>query len=245
MDHINAKIRAKKARLITGSGYRILCQSQSTEHFFAQLKTYPSYTNARIPMSMTEEMDRMRLFFTGVGAAFDAGLTVGSLMRLISFEKDHLQAWSYIKTLPNGSNRQVLTYIKGTEIDLHNILCIYRLKRYYPEAEVYPHLIPVFYRLNKEALKQMAESPGIAEFIVHLRHNCYGHIFGSFENPKSAVSQTMKLTFARMVKRYPGSIAGMLGYFFDKRIEIENLTAIMEGVRYRLPSDEIFSRLIM
>ena len=242
MDHINAKIKAKRAKLITAEQYQILCRSQSTEHFFTQLQMHPAYTHGRI--SMAEEMDRMRLFWAGSGASSGIGSVAAAGWRLfIALEEDYIQAWSYIKTLPNGPNRQALTYIKGTEIDLHNILCIYRLKRYYPQAEVYPHLVPVCYRLNKEALRQMAESPGIAEFIVNIGHTHYGNVFGSFEDPEWDASRAMRLAFAKTAKRYPLSMAGVLGYFFDKRIELHNLIAVMEGVKYRLAPDEIFKYL--
>ena len=243
MDHVNAKIRAMRARLITPDQYRILCHSQSTEHFFAQLQTYPAYTHRRIAMSMSKEMDQMRLFLTGAGATVGTGLSTDKWMHMISLEEDHMLAWSYVKTLSNGPNRQALTYIKGMEIDMQNILRIYRLKQYYPEAEVYPHLIPICYKLNKEFLRQMVKSPGIAEFIVALHHTYYGHVFNSFEAPNRAVSQAMKLFYNRMTKRYPQSMAGVMSYFFDKKMESQNLTVVMEGIKYRLTPDEIFSRL--
>jgi len=247
MDHINAKIRAMRARLITTEQYQILCRSQSTEHFLAQLRTYPAYTHGRI--SMSEETERIRLFLTGSGVASCVALggRMGSAAsrwsRFIALEKDYMQAWSWTKTLPNGSNRQALTYIKGTEIDLHNLFWIYRLKQYYPEAEVYPHLVPVCYRLNKETLRQMAESPGVAEFIVHLRHTYYSHVFDSFENPEYAITLAMKSVFSKMARRYPRSIAGVIGYVFDKRVEVRNLTAAMEGIQYRLGPEEVFKCL--
>jgi len=237
MDHINAKVRAMRARLITTEQYRVLCQSQSIEHFRAQIRAYPAYAHGSVSAALTEELDRMRLF---LGARWQPFLFFES-----QHQKDYIQDWLHIKTLPDGQNRQALIYIKGAEIDLNNILWMYRLKKYYPEETAYPHLVPICHRLNKETVKQMAESPGIAEFIVTVLHTRYGHVFGSFDDPERAISQAMKQIFIRMTKRYPRSIAGVMGYFFDKKTEIRNLTAVMEGIRYQLSPDEVFERLII
>ena len=228
MHDINAKIKAMRGKLLDAEQYRILCQSQSMEHFQAQLRAYPIYAQGHI--SMSEEIARLRLFLGG------------KWKRLFSLE-DHMQAWLYVKNLPAGENRQALTYIKGTEIDLYNILWIYRLKRYYPQVEIYPHLIPVCYRLNKESIRQMAESPGVAEFMVAARHTYYNNIFGSFKNPEHAIAQAMRRVFAKAAKRYPRSAAGVMGYFYEKKTEINNLTAVMEGIKYGLPPDEIYDAL--
>ena len=233
MDHINAKIKAMRGKLLDADQYRILCQSQSAEHFRAQLRGYPAYVHGNI--SMEAELERMRLFLGG---------RWGWLLSLErEAQHDPMKVWGRIKHLPGGQNRQALTYIKGTEIDLYNILCIYRLKRYYPEVEVYSHMVPVCYRLSREAIKQMAESPGVAEFIVAVKHTCYGDVLGGFENPERAISQAMRQTFSKITKRYPRSVAGVMGYFYDKKIEIRNLTTVLEGVQYHLPPDEIYDAL--
>jgi len=160
-----------------------------------------------------DELERLRLFISDI-----------QWRRILEFEReayqtnpplDYAKMWSFIKRLPMGQNRLALTYIKGTEIDLHNILRIYRLKRYYPEAEVYPHLIPVCYRLNKETLKQMAESPGIAEFIVMVRHSHYFDL--SFGDLEEDIVRVMRRVFSDAVKRYPRSMAVVLRHFFSRR----------------------------
>jgi len=218
---VNAKIKAMSARLLTLPEYRILCQSQSIEHFMAQVKSRDS---------IEEELRRVRLFLTNIKDR-----------RLLSLEEDFIFAWSYIKSLPSGQNRQALIQIKGTEIDLNNILRIYRLKLYYPDAEIYSKLIPIFYRLSKDEIKQMAESPGIGEFIVTVRHTRYGYI--AFDHVEAKIDHAMMRVFSRMTKRYPQSVAGVIGYFFAKKIEIHNLTAVMEGVKYHIPPEEILNHL--
>jgi len=223
MDYIavNAKIKAMRAKLLTRPQYMDLCQPQPT------FKGY-------VP-TMAEELERIRLFLGSV-----------QVRRILSLAmEDYEKAWAFIKTLPNGQTRQALTYIKGIEIDLHNILWIYRLKHYYTAspADIYPHLIPICYRINKESIKQMAESPGSAEVIVTALHSPYGHIFVSSNNIEQAISRDIRSAYSRLTKRYPCSIAGILSYFFDKKTEERNLAKIDEGHRYNLAPQEIFSHL--
>ena len=173
--------------------------------------------------SLEEEIKRLSLFIC------DA-----KTRRLLYLEsKDIFEAWSFIKSMPfssNCPNRQALRYIKGTEIDLQNILRIYRLKRYYPEEEVFAHLIPVCYKLSKAMIKQMAESPGAAEFIVAVKHSPYAHI--SFENIELSIAQEMRRVNSRATKRYPRSVAGLMAYLFTKKLEMRNLTAKEEATKH-------------
>jgi len=209
---LNTKIRAMRSRLLTPDDYRILCQSQSIEHFIAQ---------TRSRSSLEEDLERMRLF---------------SGYQLSIFGINELN-WK----LANKQNKQSFAYIKGTEIDLHNILQIYRLKKYYPVEEVYLNIVPSFYRLSRDNIKQMAQSAGVPEFLVAVKHTSYNYI--SFENPEQETSQVLAKVYSKAAKRYPKSLADTWGYFFAKQTETQNLASIAEGLRYKLPPDEIYKYL--
>ena len=241
---VNAKVKAMRANLLTKPQYQLLCQSKSGSHYFEQLKGYQAYSEGRFSESMlsdslNEEYKRLRLFM---------GNGEGRRILYLAEQQDFMKAWSFVRTLPASSaNRQALTYIKGSEIDLNNLLRIYRLKRYFQNAEIYPQLIPVCYKLSKENIKQMAESPGVGEFIVALKHSPYAGL--SFENAEISlereISFKVRHIYSKMEKRYPRSLAGVLGYFFSKRIEINNLNTISEGIKYQLPAEEIFGELML
>jgi len=216
MEAINAKLSALQARLLKGENYRSLCNSSSHGHFMSQV---------RERMSMDEEIMRLR--------KFSCGKHVGVL------PKDQLKAWMTIKAMPNSRNRHALSYIKGTEIDLENIGRIYRLKEYFPTSAVYPHIIPISYRINQDQLRQLAESPGVPEFIVALRHTSYGDI--SIKEPEKLLFQAIN----RAAKRWPGSAANIQAYFFAREIEIRNLICISEGLRFGLSSEEIYGQMIL
>ena len=226
MDCVTAKIKAMKAKLLTKSDYQALCQCQSVEHFLSQSQKRPS---------MWEEFRRLQLFICD--AEWKKILSPdGDYM-----SGDYIKSWSFVKRLPSSQNREALSYIKGTEIDLQNILGVYRLKSYYKKAQVYPHIIPICYRLDKNAIKQMAESSGTSEFIVAVRHTCYSNL--SFDDLEASTFLNLTKTFSKLEKRYPDSIAGVIGYFFAKKAETKNLTAVMEGLKNQLPPEEILSEL--
>lgn len=218
MDALNAKIKAMRARLPTASDYMALCQPGA------------AVSIDRSRLSFENELARLRRFLAD---------TEG---RKLIQEREPMEAWAYARSLQRGQNRSALTYITGTEIDLQNILTIYRLKRYYASlpagADIYPHLTPICYRLRPDELKQMAESPGIFEFIIIAKHTPYGLI--SFEDPEADIFREMSRVYSKMAKRYPRSMAAVLGYIFARRAEIRNLTAIIEGHKYNLPPEEIF-----
>ena len=223
---VNAKIQVMKCSLLTKQQYEVLCQSQSVRHFLSQI---------RERATLEEELARVRLFLRN---------TLDRRILSLQGEKDYIRAWPYIKSLPNDTNnrnRQVISCIKGTEIDLHNIMRIYRLKRYYCNAEVYSHLIPICYKLNREIIKQMAESHGTASLTEVVRHTPYGSI--SFKNPQQAISIEMGRVFSKLTKRYPRSMAMVMDYFFAKSLEERNIIAVREGVKYHLSQRDILDYL--
>jgi len=153
----------------------------------------------------------------------------------------HLQAWESARRLTEWQNRAALMYIRGVDIDLHNIMWAYRYKRYYPD--IYPLLIPVHYRLSKGALGRLIDSATPEALASELKFTPYDGVFGNFEEPEPSYVQAMRRILSVTARRYPRSVTTVVGYFFNKRVEMQNLTTIIEGLRYKLPADDIFRLL--
>ena len=102
-------------------------------------------------------------------------------------------------------------------------------------------MIPITYRLKRKELKAMLESETIEEFVEHLGKTAY------FKGKDALVALGDEITFQRMMektyqkmcRKYPMSIAPVVKYLYDKENEIDVLTTILEGVRYRIPAREI------
>ena len=250
MNAINAKIKVKRSRLLKRSDYMALCRGQGryfasgglSEGLGEQLseglgeglsKGLGGGLSERFENAIDGELGRLRSFIVD-----------GTLRRILmlQLEPDYLKVWDYIKTLPPGQNKSALTHIKGTEIDLQNLLRLYRLKRYYSGASAYPHLIPVCYKITKNAIKQMAEASNLSDFIALIEHTPYKHLGDNFE---LAVGRAMSDVYTKTAKRYPRSMAGVMGYFFAKNAQLRNLEAIAEGIKHHLSPDEIHDRLLL
>lgn len=152
-------------------------------------------------------------------------------------------AWKQKEKLKSKKMRTIYTQILGTEIDWQNIMWIYRSKRFYnrKQEDIYADMIPISYRLKKPEFKALLESETLEEFLEILGQTAY------FKGKEAMVSIGDEITFSRMMektyqnmcKKYPMSIAPVLKYLYDKENEIDVLTTILEGVRYRIPAREI------
>lgn len=152
-------------------------------------------------------------------------------------------AWKLKDKLKDARMRAIYTQVLGTEIDWQNILWMYRSKRFYGrgQTDIYADMIPVSFRLKKTELRKLLETDDLDEFVAMLGRTAY------FTEKDAAVKlgdeitfrRIMEKTYQRVCRKYPMSIASILRYLYDKENEIDALTTILEGVRYRIPPREI------
>lgn len=152
-------------------------------------------------------------------------------------------AWKMKDKLTDHRMKQIFTRVLGTEIDWQNIMWMYRFKRFYHRkpADIYADMIPVFYRLKKKEIQKMLETERLEEFVEVLGRTAY------FTDKEPVVSLedeisfrlVMEKTYRQICRAYPMSLAPVLKYLYDKENEIDDLTTILEGVRYRIPPREI------
>lgn len=152
-------------------------------------------------------------------------------------------AWKRKDKLKEREMREIYTKVLGTEIDWQNIMLMYRSKRFYGRktAEIYADMIPIRYRLKKTELKELLETENLEEFVEILGRCAY------FTERDAVVKLGDEITFRRVMdktyqkvcQKYPMSLASILLYLYEKENEIDVLTTILEGVRYRIPAREI------
>jgi len=207
---LHAKMRAMGARLLRPEDYRQLCSLHGPEALRAQLagRSTPEEEWARV------------LRFVGAGrrALQAVALSPGQAPDLHYY----LRAWDAVRALP-GPNRAAISHILGSEIDLRNIQWVQRLKQHgLPPEALYPHLIPLHYRLRREDLRRWVEADA---------------------SQAAPCAPDMPQVLATAVKRWPRSVAVALRYFWHKQQEAQNLTAIAEGLRHGLSPEEILTHL--
>lgn len=143
-------------------------------------------------------------------------------------------------------NLKAAAFINGTEIDLRNIMWIYRLKRYYKmnSAEIFTYLIPSYYQLSKESLVRMAEAKMTQDLNEEIDSSPYAYAFTDKDNIERGFYIAMNKTVKRACVLYPSSMVSATAYIYLKELEIKNIITLIEGIRYSLKPDEILGHII-
>ena len=143
--------------------------------------------------------------------------------------------------LLNQTNRAVINRLIGTEIDLQNILRIYRLKTFYdlPQSQIYSSLLPYPHRLSVTQTHRLIQARDTAALDAEISKTAYGRVFARWPNPEEATTWAMSGLYRAAFAGCFRSLAATLGYLFYKEREIKNLVSILEGIRYGLAPHEI------
>lgn len=152
-------------------------------------------------------------------------------------------AWEKKDKLGDDGMKKIYTTLLGTEIDWQNIMWMYRSKRFYGRrgAQIYADMIPIRYRLKKSELTALLETDSLDEFVEILGGTAYFTEKDAIVSPGDEITfgRIMEKTYAQVCRKYPMSLAPVLKYLYDKENEIDRLTTVLEGVRYRIPAREI------
>ena len=162
----------------------------------------------------------------------------------------YLQIWKLKDKFLKGAGKVSIENIIGTEIDLLNIMWIYRSKHFYDvdNETLFAYLLPIHYKLKKAQVKKLIEAKTDEEFQQIIKGTVYARVMAEFYN--EGEKDIQKLLFATLSKiqkkavhAYPMSLAPVKYYMYRKKTEISNITKIIEGIRYNLQPEEIMSYL--
>lgn len=154
----------------------------------------------------------------------------------------YIQAWKLKNKILKGDNLKAETVSLGLEIDMLNIIWLYRSKKFYDThtQNAYTFIIPVTYKLKKEKLIKLMETTTLDEFHAVLKTTCYEELVpvlmnGTIENVyKQKVTKVYKVN----KNKYPTSMAPISYFLHLKQLEINQLTTALECIRYKLdPQD--------
>lgn len=148
------------------------------------------------------------------------------------------KSWQLKDKILDGKTREAFTYRIGTEIDLLNIMWIYRSKRMYDmgAADIFTYLIPVNYKLTKAQLSRLVAAMTLDEFMNILNTTRYNSFAASLKNGtmEREYQRIMNKIYQYHMTHYPNSMAAANYYLFRKDLEIKRLTTALECIRYRL-----------
>lgn len=154
------------------------------------------------------------------------------------FEKIYKLAKKYNKNL---------LYLIGTEIDLLNVIWIYRSKKYfkYSENEIKEILIPINYKLSKKNIDDLINSEDFIDMKAVLNETKYRKVF-SDEN--RIEYDKNKYLYNINIKLFKTKLFDICTVFCNINlldIEIKNIINIVEGIRYKLDKSEIQKKIIV
>lgn len=153
--------------------------------------------------------------------------------------------WRSISRNLKGEQEELFRRLMGSEIDMLNLMWIYRGKMYFKFQNeiIFTYLLPVRYRLTEEVIKQLVNAEGIERFIDKVNSSTsYGGLFENYdkgrfpeENYRYIYNELSKSIFVNHTQ----SMVAVYAYLNLKEVELNNITTITEGIRYSLNSDAI------
>ena len=154
----------------------------------------------------------------------------------------------YINTLLSKEEAKIVMRSYGIRSDLELIMFILRSKKYYgfTPKQIYPHINIHTYRLKEEDIKAMANANNQEEILNIVKTTPYKRVFSDKADfYEKSISKFILEIHHSLYRKNPYSIEAILFYIALKNVEINNITALIEGIRYGLAPEEIREHLII
>ncbi|MCL2084854.1 MAG: V-type ATPase subunit [Oscillospiraceae bacterium] len=138
-----------------------------------------------------------------------------------------------------GERRRALRDAVGFEVDMVNIMTIFRIRRHFPKMEddMAGYLLPVSYKLKPSVVKRMMAASDEAAMLDVLRGAGYARIFtGELLDEVEGYYYTGMIDFyRRRLRDGRPYVVTPLAYLFLKQLEIKNIIKLIECVQYGIP----------
>lgn len=239
-------------RTVLRSVYRKIVDGSQSELFLEGLgdffKKHVSFDSEKVMNANTEKEFVEALYGSPYYAWLHPLLEQGALslyeceMAIDSYIFTNM--WKKQKKNFNEDELQSLCRTYGCQLDLLNLMWIYRAKKYYDlnRTELYQMLLPVHYKVSKEKIQQMVEAVDVEEFQALLKQTYYGEKYGVKMEHNENGFYIEHIYYAllyylhkREFARQPFSIAAVSSYLYMKHLETKRLVTAIEGIRYGLP----------
>jgi len=151
--------------------------------------------------------------------------------------------WQLKDKYLKNKDKKLITHTLGSEIDILNIMCIYRSKRYYsiPNELIYSYLLPIYYRIGKNTIAKMVEDPNPDEMLKIAEKTPYRNVFNrkEIDNVDINSERFVDKIHYDVIKKHPWSISNVIAQIHLIETEVRNIINIIEGVRYKVPAESI------
>ncbi|MCL2190144.1 MAG: V-type ATPase subunit [Defluviitaleaceae bacterium] len=115
-----------------------------------------------------------------------------------------MHVWARLHRL-DRANRNALIPAMGAEIDLTNIVWMYRLKKFYgvTGSEVFGRLIPVRYRLSEGEMRTIAQAKDVEV------PSMYASVLQDFTQPEQKIRREIARLYKKQARLHPQSLANV------------------------------------
>ena len=157
----------------------------------------------------------------------------------------------YFKTMMKISidkKNHVLKDNIGTQIDLENIVWIYRTKKYYhfSEEEIRKTIVDYFYKISKEDIMKLINSSDYNEFEKVLSNTSYKKLVtGNEKKLEQMVSIYLYEKDKKIFRSNMFDVNFIYAYIDMVDAENNDITNIIEGIRFNLKREEILQKLVV
>ncbi len=146
----------------------------------------------------------------------------------------------------NAEDQRTVNEIIGLKIDFLNVQWIYRARKYY---NISPEQILIYclrggYKLSFERLQKLCYSKTTDEIRKLSNEYLRYHVFTS--NNEADIERNIDFYIYIKIKErnYRGTIGFVLLYLYRLEIIIKDLITITEGIRYKLPKEDLKKYLV-
>ncbi len=157
----------------------------------------------------------------------------------------YIELWRAKDKYLTREEADIFANLVGSRIDMLNMIWIYRGKKYFnfdPDM-MFTYIIPVRNRLTPDNIKAMVGAKNAAEMTDAVKATKYAPLFDMVaEDGYYAEEQFRRLCkkdAARIMNTRPLSMAAIFAYLYMREAEIDDITTVIEGVRYGLSPEQI------
>lgn len=146
------------------------------------------------------------------------------------------------KETVHGSAKKEMYDIFCTHIDILNLMCIHRLKKFYKmQPEEIKNYLYSGGRFSRKQIDTLCESTSSDKLFKMAMHTQSGRIIAKmdYEHAFEILQKADYMIAKKYMTFSVNPVVVMISYINLSEIEVANIVNIIEGIRYNMPSDKL------
>lgn len=156
----------------------------------------------------------------------------------------------------DAKHSEIIQKAIGMRVDTNNIMTILRCKaEQVAPDEIEKYVVPIYSEIEDQDLEKSMESESVSEAVTSLEDTFYGdalsNALSEYEETQSvfilerALEELLLQKLRTLSIQYYTGIGPLLAFFYEKNVEVRNLTSIINGKFEGLKSEDIKEKLVI